>query len=53
MRGVDMKLVKRPIFVMMFAATMIFGAALLLSTMVKGSEPPVETSVSTSASTVQ
>ena len=43
MRGVDMTRIKRPVFVMMFAAVMIFGAALLLSSMVKGSEPPIET----------
>jgi hypothetical protein len=53
MRGVDMKLVKRPIFVLMFVAIMIFGTALVLSTMVKGSEPPIETDVSTLSSTVQ
>ena len=31
--------IKRPIFVMMFAAVMIFGAALRLSTMIKSNEP--------------
>ena len=42
--------IRRPIFVMMFAAVMIFGAALLLSTMIKGNERPIETNVSSASS---
>jgi hypothetical protein len=37
--------IKRPIFVMMFAAVVIFGTALLFSTMINGNEPPIETRV--------
>jgi hypothetical protein len=52
-RGLDMIRIKRPIFVMMFAAVMIFGAALLLSTMIDSSERPIETNVSTLSSKAQ
>jgi hypothetical protein len=37
--------ITRPIIVMMFAAAMIFGAALLLSTMINSHEQPIETNV--------
>jgi len=45
--------IRRPIFVMMFAGAMIFGVALAASTMISGSEPPIETNVSKLPSTVQ
>jgi hypothetical protein len=37
--------ITRPIVVMMFAAALIFGAALLLSTMINSNERPIETNV--------
>jgi hypothetical protein len=42
--------IKQPIFVMIFAAVMIFGAALLFSTMIRSNERPIETNVSTLSS---
>jgi hypothetical protein len=53
MRGVDITIIRRPVFVMIFAAMMIFGAALAASTMIGGSEPPIETNVPTLPSAVQ
>ena len=48
-----MTIIRRPIFVMIFAATVIFGVALAASTMISGGSEPIETNVSTLPSAVQ
>ena len=53
MRGLDIVRIKRPAFVMMFAAMIIFGVALAASSIINSNERPIVTGASTLPSKAQ